>query len=96
MPTFSPAPPADDAAAPRRGTPQNYRADLAGWTSGELPGQASAGLAAWPSPDRQPGEGVDRGPAPLGPVVPSAREPGSRQPEASAGTPDPTAWLRLA
>ena len=42
------------AAAPGRDDAGSVSADLAGWTSGELPGQASAGLAAHQVP---PGPG---------------------------------------
>jgi hypothetical protein len=53
--SFQPAPTtADPAGPPDRGMPQGLGADLAGWTSSELPGQASAGLAAWPALAERP------------------------------------------
>lgn len=42
------AAPVCETEAPRREPVPDLVADLAGWSSGELPGQASAGLAAWP------------------------------------------------
>lgn len=91
VPAFQPAPTVDGAGA--RGGGQATRAELAGWTSGELPGQASAGLAAWRSAGTSPADGAERGQA--GPER-GTREASPRAPEASAGSPDPTAWLRLA
>lgn len=45
VPSFHPAPPADGS-----GPDQGISADLAGWTSSELPGQASAGPGRWLRP----------------------------------------------
>jgi hypothetical protein len=95
LPTFHPAPPADGAAGPDRGAPQNFNADLAGWTSGELPGQASAGLAVWPSPGPPAAGEGERARGVPGPGLPDRREAAPRAPGATAATPDPTAWLRL-
>jgi hypothetical protein len=53
LPSFHAAPPADGA-----GPGQGISADLAGWTSSELPGQASAGLAGWPAEGTPPAAGV--------------------------------------
>jgi hypothetical protein len=80
-------------APPGRDDAGSLRADLAAWTSGELPGQASAGLAAWPQARIVPG-GADRieRAAPAGPdraAHQAAAGPGS------AGA-EPSAWLRLA
>lgn len=52
MPRFGSSQPASGTDAPKQGMADGIRADLAGWTSGELPGQASAGLAAWPHRER--------------------------------------------
>jgi len=40
---------------PRAGSAPDIAAELAGWSSGELPGQASEQLAAWPHPRQPPG-----------------------------------------
>jgi len=39
----------------RAGSATDLSAELAGWSSGELPGQASEQLAAWPHPRQPPG-----------------------------------------
>jgi hypothetical protein len=99
MPTFQPAPTADGVDMRNRGVPEAIRADLAGWTSGELPGQASAGLAAWPPADTSQTDGRQHAQAG---AEPDGRENGSRRagpPDPNAPgpvSPDPTAWLRLA
>jgi hypothetical protein len=111
MPTFQPAPTAPGTSPRDRGVPEAIRADLAGWTSGELPGQASAGLAAWPAadtaqadvgPHKQAGAGPDgreAGPGRPGngSPDPAAAGPGTSDPAAvDTRSPDPAAWLRLA
>jgi hypothetical protein len=40
---------------PRIGSGADISAELAGWSSGELPGQASEHLAGWPQPRTPPG-----------------------------------------
>jgi len=67
------------AAADRTGSAESgdagiLSADLAGWTSGELPGQASAGLAAGQAPAAtgHPGAGADLPEAGSGAAEPAA------------------------
>lgn len=56
--------------------PATIAAELAGWSSGELPGQASARLAAWEAvrtgPAADPGQGAPPGAAPPGAAPPGA------------------------
>jgi hypothetical protein len=94
---------------PERAAVPDLVADMAGWSSGELPGQASAGLAAWPAAAAE-GEGERRGtrgiePRPRQHASPEgagqhASPEGAGQPEAQGeqkpSSPDPTGWLRLA
>jgi hypothetical protein len=55
-PALQQASAAEAADPPEPNGAGSLSADMAGWTSGELPGQASAGLAAWPQPGMpQPG-----------------------------------------
>jgi hypothetical protein len=49
-PALQQAAAAEAAGSPESGDAGSLNADLAGWTSGELPGQASAGLAAGQAP----------------------------------------------
>jgi hypothetical protein len=94
MPTFQPAPTAGGPGLPGRDAlagrdvPEGIRADLAGWTSGELPGQASAGLAAWPPPDTAQADGAEHAPAGPEPTrpEPTRPEPTRREP----ARPEPT------
>jgi len=92
-PALQQAASAEQAGSAEPGDASSLSADLAGWTSGELPGQASAGLAAWPQPRTAPaGPNGTARPDPAGPdpaAQPSAAGPGS-------GTSEPAAWLRLA
>jgi hypothetical protein len=83
---------AERAGSPESGDPASLSADLAGWTSGELPGQASAGLSAWPQSRPAPA-GTDRTarPAPAGPDQSAQQAPGS-----APGAAESAAWLRLA
>ena len=59
-------------------------AELAGWSSGELPGQASEQLAGWPPPGRTP-----PGLAPPGLSSPGLSAPGLSSPLSSPGLSSP-------
>jgi hypothetical protein len=85
---------AERAGSAESGDAASLSADLAGWTSGELPGQASAGLAAWPQSRPAPGA-TDRiaRQAPAGPDPSAQQAPAG---SASPGAAEPAAWLRLA
>jgi hypothetical protein len=50
----------EPAESPEPNSASSLSADMAGWTSGELPGQAAAGLAAWPQPGMPPAGDPDQ------------------------------------
>src|ERR1700738_3483814 len=81
---------AERAGSPEPGDTASLSADLAGWTSGELPGQASAGLADWPQSRPLPA-GPDRTarPAPASPDQAAQQAPGGY----ASGADGPAAWL---
>jgi hypothetical protein len=83
------AAPVCEPGTPRREPVPDLVADLAGWSSGELPGQASAGLAEWPGAKAEAERQAAR---PAGRVEPQA----TPEPRPGSNSPEPTGWLRLA
>jgi hypothetical protein len=83
------AAPVCEPEAPRREPVPDLVADLAGWSSGELPGQASAGLAEWPGAKAEAERQAAR---PVARVEPQA----TPEPRSGSNSPEPTGWLRLA
>ena len=84
-PALQQASSAEAAESPEPNGAGSLSADMAGWTSGELPGQASAGLAAWPQPGMAPAGDTDPN---VPRQTPARTDPAAAQ-QAAAGTSRP-------